>query len=153
MNSAIERLLTLRVRDVMRREVITVQSKDTMGQAATVLDTHQITGLPVVDATGACVGILSSSDFVHKEMASATRSATRSASDALCLEPIELNLVEDHMSPLVQTVDIETPIMNAARILCAEHIHRLVAVDESQMPVGILSSLDIVACMVAAIEE
>ena len=34
-----------------------------------------------------------------------------------------------------------------------QQIHRVVVVDEQQRPVGILSSLDLVACMVVAIED
>ena len=37
--------------------------------------------------------------------------------------------------------------------MCQQHIHRLIVLDEQDHPVGILSSLDIVAAMVAVFEE
>jgi predicted transcriptional regulator len=57
------------------------------------------------------------------------------------------------MSPIVQTISEESLILAAARVMCNEGIHRLVVVDEKKHPVGIVSTLDVVAAMVAAIEE
>ena len=163
MNSAIERLLTLRVCDVMRPDVVTIEQQATMGQAAAVLEQHQISGAPVVDQEGACVGVISSSDFVHRErQLAASTVARRFGFDSLYVkgvvapvyvDTIQEELVRAHMSPMVQTVGEQTPILNAARILCNEHIHRLIVVDESKRPIGILSSLDLVACTIAAVEE
>ena len=67
--------------------------------------------------------MLSSSDFVHKEMADAVQSASAAlrfenvygAKAFTISTPIEGNLVESHMSEGVQTDGQETPILNAAR--------------------------------------
>lgn len=158
MNSTIERLLSLRVRDVMRKEVIAVHATDTMKSAADLFDENEITGAPVVDGDGKCVGILSSSDFVYRELTSprwekiGDSRAIETADPATCETP-DSNRVEDFMSPLVQTVSEELPILSAARVMCHEHIHRLLVVDDDHRPQGILSSLDLVACMVVAVEE
>ena len=61
--------------------------------------------------------------------------------------------VSEHMSPAVQTVRESETILNAGRILCANHIHRLVIIDEHGRPTGIISSLDLVAAMIAAVDE
>lgn len=160
MNSTIERLLGLRVRDVMRKEVIAVQAADTMNSAADLFDANEITGAPVVDKYGKCVGVLSSSDFVYRELTSLPGEEVgesrepRTDHHAVTFETSEnSNRVEDFMSPLVQTVSEELSILSAARVMCNEHIHRLLVVDEDQRPRGILSSLDLVACMIVAVEE
>ena len=154
MNSAIERLLTLRVRDVMRRHVIAVNVNDSMATAAESFEAHDITGAPVLDEGGTCVGVLSSSDFVYLER---TRSAPAEGPIQIRgpAEPTETgsDSVRDFMSPIVRTIAEEAPILNAARVMCEEHIHRLVVVDGANQPAGILTSLDLVACMVVAVEE
>ena len=65
------------------------------------------------------------------------------------LVPINENPVSDHMSRDVQTIHEEAPIENVARVMCHEHIHRLVIVDSNDRPIGIVSSLDLVKTMIA----
>lgn len=50
---------------VMAREVITVLPHDTVEDAAKLLFRHRIGSLPVVDATGALLGILTETDILH----------------------------------------------------------------------------------------
>jgi CBS domain-containing protein len=164
MNSAIERLLSLRVGDIMNRQVVPIESCATIADAAKTLAEHDITGAPVVDGGGRCVGVLSVTDLALNsrravrvgESAEAGLGGSLSAhrdGDPAGDGVHQQTLVEDHMSPLVQTVDVELPIMAAARVLCREHIHRLIIVDAQSRPVGVVSSLDFVAAMVAAVEE
>lgn len=164
MNSAIERLLSLRVGDIMNRDVVPLSASATIGDAAELFSNKEITGAPVVDAKGRCVGVLSVTDLALREYRAAKvgdmvawgSDVTLTAENRADLLPSEIDpsqRIEDHMSPVVQTVDVGAPIMSAARVLCREHIHRLIIVDEKHRPVGVLSSLDLVASMVAAIEE
>lgn len=154
-------LTAFRVRDVMRSEVVTLNSKDTMDHAASVLHSYGITGAPVVDDQGECVGVLSSSDFVSREILSASVPAAATlAFDSMYIkktfsppESIEHNTVEAYMTRDVQTVKAGDPMLTAARLMCEECIHRVFVVDDQKRPVGVLSSLDIVACTVVAIEE
>jgi CBS-domain-containing membrane protein len=156
MNSAIERLLGLRVEDIMRPSVVTVSANETMESAARRLASHEITGAPVVEESGRCVGVLSGSDFVGRD-AGFHPSDQMLVKDTLH-QPFELRTlandrVEAHMSPVIQTVAPQATLMQAARMMCAEHIHRLLVLDRESRPVGIVSSLDLVAAMVAAVEE
>lgn len=156
MNSAIERLLTLRVVDIMNTSVAVIPHNITMSEAARVLAEYGITGAPVVDSEGRCVGVLSSTDFAARarlKQTSAVKGADSPEVALVGLDRIGNDLVEEHMSPVVQTVSEMSPITAAARIMCREHIHRLVIVDDDNKPVGVVSSLDLVASMIAAIEE
>lgn len=163
MNSAIERLIGLRVRDVMNRDVITIDDKMTMAQAAELLEKYDVTGAPVVNETGKCVGVLSVSDFARHERERSETPASfgfgieqlvvKKTGTSIRVEACREDLVSDHMSPFVQTIHIDAPILNAGRVLVGEHIHRIVIIDEDHTPIGILSSLDLVATMIAAVEE
>ena len=165
MNSAIERLLTLRVCDIMNRNVVTVEQNQTMAEAAAVLNAHGVSGVPVVDHAGRVVGVLSNSDYTLREKERSQElehgsggpphrvESSESDPTGVHIEAYAEDCVREHMSPLVQTVDSNATMMNAARVMCGEHIHRLVIIDETNRPVGVVSSLDIVATMVGAIEE
>jgi CBS domain-containing protein len=161
MKKPIETLTNFRVRDVMRSEVVTLRDVDTMGHAASVLSSYGITGAPVVDSDGKCVGVLSSSDFVSREIASPNLTTPANlAFESMYIkktfapaETIEASQVGAYMSMDVHTVTANETMLKAARMLCEERIHRLVVVDVQARPVGILSSLDIVACLVVAVEE
>ncbi len=63
------------------------------------------------------------------------------------------DLVSTHMSPIVKTISKDAMILAAARVMCNEGIHRLVVIDDQRRPIGIVSTLDLVASIVAAIEE
>ena len=163
MNSAIERLLHLRVADVMTRNVVQVPADETMDKAAELLNQHDISGAPVVDELGRCVGVISGSDFVLRER---VRKGAKLPSGGVehvvvqdapgrpyHIEDIAADRVSEHMSSDVQTVAANASLMDAARIMCSEHIHRVVVLDGDRRPMGLISSLDVVAAMVHAIEE
>ena len=155
MNSSIERLLGLRVKDVMNTEVVNLAESSTMSEAAVLFSKYDITGAPVVNSSGACIGLLSVSDFAYRERQLALAGVTNELMNPSA-EPENVQVdaaVGSFMSPVVQTINPDASILNAARVLLREHIHRLVIVGEDQEPIGVLSSLDLVGCMVAAVEE
>ncbi len=57
-------LFQRRVRDVMRKHVVTVNAQDTVHDALELMLENKVSALPVVDHRGHCVGVLSSRDFV-----------------------------------------------------------------------------------------
>jgi CBS domain-containing protein len=155
MNTAINRLETLLVKDIMNTNVLTIAESDEMHKAAQNIFDAEVTGAPVVDALGKCVGVLSATDFVGRD---AGRHELQFLSRTNPNQPYQLecmndNLVCSHMSPLVQTVAEDSTLIDAARIMCIEGIHRLVVVDQQDRPVGILSTLDITAALVHSIDE
>ena len=164
MNSAIERLLSLRAQDVMRRDVVTISSNQSMPRAAHTFLQSNITGAPVVDELGHCVGVLSSVDFVRRSQhpdASPAEGAgeishvlqSDGPQGTLHIEEQQHDHVCDYMTPAVQSVDPVTPLLEVARIMCAEHVHRLIVLDERAHPIGVITSLDLVAAVAQAIEE
>jgi CBS domain-containing protein len=95
-----------------------------------------ISGLPVVDPNGGLVGVLSRTDVVEDG----------SIPMAILLRKMPSGLrVGELMSSPAITVETTDPLIEAARRMRDNRIHRLVAVDDTGRPVGILSASDFVA--------
>ena len=147
------------VSELMSRDVVCVGLSQTMAEAADVLTEHRVTGSPVVDELGKCVGVLTSSDFVHakaEEIDGNTRVGdyVLSADDSGVFSVGRLghDLVKTHMSPAVQSIAPDEDLLSAARCMSASRMHRLIVVNEDGIPVGILTSLDLVRAMVDALQ-
>ncbi len=146
MNSAIERLLSLTAGDLMTPAAVCVNDLETMSDAAAVLKRHKISGVPVVDIDGRCVGVLSNADFVRRESTESGQAST------VTMTPVT-DLVADHMAGDPLTVGVKDSLLAASRLMCNKHVHRLIVVDNDRKPLGIVSSLDVVAALVGAFEE
>lgn len=122
------------VGDLMAIEPIVLAANLPLDEAADLLDRHHISGAPVVDASGSLVGVLSQTDLVR----------ARSTEYLWANWP---GLAVRHLmtSPAV-TVHRSTPIVIAAARMERHHIHRLVVVadDDATLPIGILSTTDLV---------
>jgi len=57
----------MRVEDVMSTNVVTVSPQTPLKRVAELLVWHQVSGLPVIDAPGRLLGVVSKSDILHKE--------------------------------------------------------------------------------------
>jgi CBS-domain-containing membrane protein len=158
MRGAVERLKSLTVRDVMARDVVSVSANQSLAEAAAVLRGRKVAWAPVVDEAGRCVGVLSATDLLERQ---------RADDDALAMQshgiqrdegrPIEIapdsQYVSAMMTQAVQSVRPEVAVLMAARMMCAGHIHRLPVLDQHDRPVGVVSTMDVVAAMLGAIEE
>ena len=125
------------VADVMAFNLIVVRANAPLEQAAELMDRHRVSGLPVVDTAGTLVGVVSQTDLVR----------ARSTEYLWANWP---GLAVRHLmtSPPV-TVTRSTPLTVAAARMERHHIHRLVVVadDDETMPIGILSTTDLVRDM------
>lgn len=114
-----------------------------LDEAADLLDRHHIGGAPVVDAAGSLVGVLSRTDLVR----------ARSTQYLWANWP---SLAVRHLmtSPAV-TVRPSTPMVLAAARMERHHIHRLVVVadDDETLPIGILSTTDLVHSIAADLRD
>lgn len=161
MNSAVERLLGLRVADIMRRQVIALSTDQTMAEAASKLLEQRVSGAPVVNDQRVCVGILSALDFVRREVQKddsevTAQSRRESLSDRLArsIQPERDDArVCAYMTRGVRSVDENASLIDAARLMCDAHVHRLPVLDQGERVVGIVSVLDIVAALIGAVEE
>jgi CBS domain-containing protein len=122
------------VGDRMAPEPIVIEADASLTTAAQLLDRIDISGLPVVDHSGALVGVLSQSDLAR----------------ARSTEHIWTNWpglrVRHLMTAPAVTVTPATPLALAIRKMERLRIHRLVVVGEGDPshPVGVLSLTDVV---------
>ena len=158
--------LALVAKDLMNTDVATIPRDLGMQTAARWLAQMRVSGAPVVDEQGRCVGVLSSNDFVACCAANRSRCGKHRA-EANCgscifpdcvssewqmvnvTESVE-GLVRDHMTPDPLTAKPETTIAQLARTMMDAHVHRLIIVDDQRHPVGIVSTIDIVAAVAQA---
>ena len=160
----IDRLQGLSVGDVMCRNVMVVPASASMHEAAAMLCAAEMSGAPVADETGRCIGVLSAQDFLKCE-ARITRGGdsldappghvfeTEEEGPTLDLASDNSASVRGYMSTAVQTLQVDAPLLKAARIMCAQHIHRIIVLDDRSTPVGVVTTLDVAAALIAAIDE
>ena len=162
MSALIDRLVSLRVEHVMTPKVESVSTNASMADAARIMSNSNVRGLPVVDELGRCVGIITTMDFMARESEESCPYHPHDELHSLVaddrLSAVQIAEVPDarvqqYMSPAVQSISKSTFLLDAARCLCAEYIHRLLVLDDSGRPVGIVSTLDIVAALVNAVDE
>ncbi len=121
----------------MSRPVITVRPDLPIQEALELMRKEHVRRFPVVDASGALVGIVSETDLLNA-----------SPSDATSLNVWEINYLLSKitvgrvMSKDVVTVDEDTPIEMAARIMADRKIGGLPVVRENQV-VGIITETDL----------
>jgi CBS domain-containing protein len=67
----------MKAKDVMPRNLVTISANATVLEAARLMLQHHISGLPVVDASGKLVGIVSEGDFVRRSETGTERRRSR----------------------------------------------------------------------------
>lgn len=157
------RLGTLIARDVMTRDVIVLHETETLEHAAKTLQKHHITGAPVVDAQGHLVGILSLTDVAATAPAAAMPVGLAHSSDVSAwdrfakAEPLDASTaveqVASRMSRRIKAVSETTTLVDAARLMCDGHWHRVPVVDARGALRGIISTMDVLAAVVNAADE
>jgi len=121
---------------LMTPQPIVVRADLPLARAAALLDEHRVSGLPVVDAEGAVIGVVSQTDLLHAR----TTGALWSAWPGLAVRHLMT-------SPAV-TIGPEASLDEAARLMEARHIHRLVVTGtDGRTPIGVLSVSDLVRDM------
>jgi CBS-domain-containing membrane protein len=149
-------LLDLRAEDLMTREVLTLPSYLSLRAAAHELVRAAVSGAPVTDADGCCIGVLSVTDLVHYLDHAAEGVRYRHGGACVCSdwqiidpEVLPSDSVLSYMTKDVVTAEPETRAGELARRMLDAHIHRIIITDEQRRPVGIVSSTDILAAVAA----
>ncbi len=131
----------LKVREFMAPNAVTIQAESSLADVAETLAEFDVSGLPVVDRSGAVIGVVSQTDIVRLRAGSMPASGWHGL------------LVRDLMTHPAITVQASASLHEAARLMTEHHVHRLVVVAEHHGgPVGVISESDIVR-EVAALTE
>jgi len=128
----------LRVRDVMSKDVATIERNEKLMVADDVMRLGRIRHLPVVDADGALAGIVSQRDLFHSGLVKALGYGTHAQRQAL-----DMLVIKEAMKTEVVTTTAETKLADAARLMFEKKIGCLVVVEGPKV-VGILTESDFV---------
>jgi CBS domain-containing protein len=142
--------------DLMSRDLLLIPQRLSLRAAAHLLAQAHVTGAPVIDDAGRCVGVLSSTDLVDF-LDRGTRSAKRTAwqqAECVCSEwqLAELERIPEDEASLYMTTDVvkaspAARLGDIARLMIDAHIHRVVVVDGDDRPTGVVSATDVLAAV------
>jgi CBS domain-containing protein len=151
-------LMQLTAADLMSEALVVIPQEMSLQAAAHLLSKHQVSGAPVVDESGVCVGVLSATDFLRwadrgKQAAHTSRAAEPEYWPTWqIVEPDTLpgDAVANYMTACPVTVPPGALLADLARMMVDAHIHRLIVVNGQGRPRGIISSTDILAAVAYA---
>ncbi|HEY7691596.1 MAG TPA: CBS domain-containing protein [Gaiellaceae bacterium] len=141
----------MKVHELMTTEVITVHRGTALKDAARILTESGISGLPVVDAAGRPIGVISEGDIVHLETGEGSNE--QRAVDARVERQVSATSVGDSMSSPAVTIAPDRQVTEAARTMIDQAINRLPVVDETGQLVGVLTRADLVRAFVRSDDE
>lgn len=120
-----------KVRDIMTQPVHCLKAHQSLPQAIGEFDARMISGAPVVDAAGLAVGHLSRSG-ISTYLANSPSSAA------------EL-VVGDVMEDFALKISPDNSLSSLVETMLTSRIHRLIICDEQGHPVGIVTTMDVMA--------
>ena len=139
----------IRVEDVMSKDLVSIDPKDTIGQAIALMREYGISRLPVVDG-GKLVGVITIHDIIVKVIQPRQR-ATRGEYVGEKLRTLS-HQVKDIMTADVIVARPDEPLSAAIRRMFEADVSCLVVVHDGR-PVGILTRTDILAPIAALAEK
>ena len=125
----------MRVAELMQRQVKTVGGDTSIAEAVVSMADAHVSGMPVVDATGKVIGVLSTTDVLAAEAEAGDGEARQTL--------FENTVVRDIMTPRPYTVAPDEDVREAARQMLYADVHRLFGAEGDKV-VGIISTTDIV---------
>jgi CBS domain-containing protein len=138
--------------DVMTRDVVTVRPNDTLRHAAQIMLDRAISGLPVVDAEGRPVGVVSERDLIHLDEDAEKRArwwldilaeGEELSPDFLAAIHGMNRTVAKVMRTDLITVTEQTPLREVAERITRQNIRRVLVVQDGKL-VGIVARRDLV---------
>ncbi len=142
----------LPVRDVMRRDVISVRDDAQVREAVRLLVGREFRALPVVDRDRRLVGIVANTDLlawgmpIRMELLSAMPDHARAGA----IDALPDGGVRDVMRPEPATLPLDASLAQATRRMAEERLKRLPVVDGEGRLVGIMSRADVLHAVAEA---
>ena len=148
----------LKVKDIMTREIITVSPETEITKAAKILLENRINGVPVIDAFGRLVGVLTQSDLVAQQKGIPVPSVFTLLESFIPLtsikrldkemEKIAAIRVKEAMTLEPVTVSPDTDIEDVAKLMVDKKYHTL-PVLEGDKVIGIVGKEDVLKTLVS----
>jgi len=147
------------VRDIMTREVMTVTPETPVPALAALFAERGISGVPVVEASGNLIGLVTEGDLIRRLVAEdeqprswLSRLFGSSPQQAHQYAQIHGQRARDVMSTQLQVVGEDDTVSHAASLLEKHHIRRLPVVKDGKL-LGILSRADMMRALLAPIAK
>ena len=141
--------------DVMTRDIISVRPNDTLRHAAQIMLDRAVSGLPVVDAEGRVVGVVSERDLIPLDDAAEKRArwwldilaeGEELAPDFLAaINGMNRSVAKVMRTDLI-TVSEHTPLREVAEVIARQNIRRVLVITDGKL-VGIVARRDLVKAL------
>ncbi|MCL1477361.1 CBS domain-containing protein [Marinobacter sp. M3C] len=146
--------MPLLAREIMTPSIKAVPQSWTMDRLARFLTDNEIAGSPVTDDSGDIIGIVTLKDITEfrwnasrpETEARLTEDEAREARrlrmviyEGMGKLPVE---VRDIMTPILLSVDEDTPVREIAKTMMAEHLHRIFVTLDGNIS-GIITTYDL----------
>lgn len=128
-------LFTTPVREYMSKALISVRPDAALDEVRRVLDERDVSAAPVVDAAGALVGVVSTTDLLREA------SVTFSPAGRVTSWGLPARTAAELMRREVVTVADDEPLRAAAARMIDARVHRVIVL-RGGAPVGVLSARD-----------
>ncbi|HFQ90255.1 MAG TPA: CBS domain-containing protein [Desulfobulbus sp.] len=146
----------LKAKDIMTRDVITVDAGMSVKELAELFYTKKISGAPVRDAGGKIIGVVTESDLIDQNKRVHIPTVVAILDSFLFLESPEKlekdikkiagTKVDDICSHELISVTPETPMDEVATLMAERHVHTLPVMDGEKL-VGVIGRDDIIRTM------
>jgi CBS domain-containing protein len=146
------------VREIMDAEPQTVRPDSSVEEVVRALRDHELTGLPVVNEGGRCVGIITEQDLVIDDEAGKLHVPhyLELFGGVVVLEPLRhfehrlrkvfASKARDMMTEDPVTVEASAPVTEAARLISQRHHNRLPVVEHGRL-VGVVTRVDVLRAL------
>ena len=146
----------MKVKDVMTRQVISIEPGMSVRQAAQLMLQRRISGLPVIDKAGRLVGIVTEADFLRRAETGTQRRRARWLEFLMGPGPLADEYVHTHgrkveevMTPDPETVAEDGELDEVVQLMEKRRIKRLPVVRGKRV-VGIVSRANLLHALVSA---
>ncbi len=146
----------LKAKDIMTRDVITVNPEMPVKELAELFYTKKISGAPVQDGQGKIIGVVTESDLIDQNKRVHIPTVVAILDSFLFLESPEKlekdirkiagTKVNDICSHELVSVAPETPMDEVATLMAEQHVHTLPVLDGDRL-VGVIGRDDIIRTM------
>jgi CBS domain-containing protein len=145
-----------RVSDVMTRPVISVSGDAPFKEIVDTLARHRVSAVPVVDADGKVLGVVSESDLLAKVVAGGDPHTRIRASHSIKVQTRRMVHAEtalELMNSPAATIDLDASVVEAARRAASARVRWLPVVDNHGVLVGMVTRSDLLRVFLRSDEE
>jgi CBS domain-containing protein len=152
---------TMTAAQVMTRDVPTVAESATVRELLACMRDQLLSGVPIVDAGGRAVGLVSQNDLARALALASSEAGTlgrhktavfrvdqalnlAAATPSPALDELLARPVKELMTPVVWSCTPDTPLDDICDMMVQRRIHRVVVCDQARHVVGIVSALEVV---------